>query len=131
MSLDHREGLVRIAREFDALVITDDVYDFLQWPCSPSDNARLPSHACVPRIVDVDGCGHRTSRVPVSNFPRINRSIDISMADQRKLSAIPFPMEASVRSSGRAVGRAGHRGPSLLYTASRRREASSSASRSA
>jgi DNA-binding transcriptional MocR family regulator len=58
MSLGHREGLVRIARQFDALVVTDDVYDFLQWPSSPSSGsstqAQSLSQAYVPRIVDVD-----------------------------------------------------------------------------
>jgi DNA-binding transcriptional MocR family regulator len=54
MSLGHREGLVRVARQFDALIITDDVYDFLQWPSSSSAHAQLPSHAYVPRVVDVD-----------------------------------------------------------------------------
>jgi DNA-binding transcriptional MocR family regulator len=56
MSLDHRERLIRIARQFDALIITDDVYDFLQWPSSHSTNARFPSQALVPRVVDVDRC---------------------------------------------------------------------------
>ena len=31
MSLERRQNLVQIAREYDALVITDDVYDQLQW----------------------------------------------------------------------------------------------------
>uniref|UniRef100_A0A8H7TMR1 Aminotransferase class I/classII large domain-containing protein n=1 Tax=Bionectria ochroleuca TaxID=29856 RepID=A0A8H7TMR1_BIOOC len=31
MSLKRREGLVRLARKYDALIIADDVYDFLQW----------------------------------------------------------------------------------------------------
>ena len=35
MSRSDREALVRLAREFDALVVTDDVYDFLQWPSDP------------------------------------------------------------------------------------------------
>ena len=54
MSLGHREGLVRVARQFDALVITDDVYDFLQWPSSDSTHALFPRVASVPRVVDVD-----------------------------------------------------------------------------
>ncbi len=64
MSIGHRERLVRIARKFDALIITDDVYDFLQWPSSPpstSTEARFPDQAYVPRIVDVDrfvSCGY-------------------------------------------------------------------------
>lgn len=52
MSLDHREALVRLAREYDALVVTDDVYDFLQWPSTPDG---LPGPAArLPRLVDVD-----------------------------------------------------------------------------
>lgn len=54
MSLNRRESLVRIARRFDALIITDDVYDFLQWPSSSSRHAPFPSQAHVPRVVDVD-----------------------------------------------------------------------------
>lgn len=52
MSLARRESLVRLARNYDALVLTDDVYDFLQWPSvleSPP-----PEHACLPRLVDID-----------------------------------------------------------------------------
>lgn len=59
MTIGRRERLVRIARRFDALVVTDDVYDFLQWPSSsPSTSAevRFPNQAYVPRIVDVDRC---------------------------------------------------------------------------
>ena len=45
---------MRIARENDALVITDDVYDQLQWPTEePSTSASL-EHAILPRVVDVD-----------------------------------------------------------------------------
>jgi DNA-binding transcriptional MocR family regulator len=52
MSLARREALVRLAREYDALIVTDDVYDFLQW--SPLPDGPLPDRACVPRIVDID-----------------------------------------------------------------------------
>ncbi|KAL9049446.1 MAG: hypothetical protein Q9162_007213 [Coniocarpon cinnabarinum] len=57
MSLRRREELVRVAREFDALVVCDDVYDFLQWRREPS--ARSPSIldsdvAQLPRVVDID-----------------------------------------------------------------------------
>ena len=43
-----------VAREHDALVITDDVYDQLQWPVNKA--ADLPSlrKAVAPRLVDVD-----------------------------------------------------------------------------
>ncbi len=35
MSLDRRQRLVRVAREFNALIITNNVYDFLQWAANP------------------------------------------------------------------------------------------------
>lgn len=53
MSLRRRQELIRLAREFDALVVTDDVYDVLRWPAdknASSDNlGDVP-----PRIVDLD-----------------------------------------------------------------------------
>jgi DNA-binding transcriptional MocR family regulator len=52
MSLSHRQKLVQLARKYDALVITDDVYDFLQWPTSSSTSAS--SKALLPRLVDID-----------------------------------------------------------------------------
>lgn len=54
MSLRRREQLVRLARQHDALVMTDDVYDMLQWPSCPRAAAKVMDKAIVPRIVDVD-----------------------------------------------------------------------------
>ncbi|PSN74566.1 PLP-dependent transferase [Corynespora cassiicola Philippines] len=54
MTLRRREELVRVAREFDALIITDDVYDFLQWPASPTAEKLSLDRAILPRIVDID-----------------------------------------------------------------------------
>ena len=54
MSLRRREELVRLAREYDALIITDDVYDQLQWPASPSTSNTPLTKSAIPRIVDVD-----------------------------------------------------------------------------
>jgi DNA-binding transcriptional MocR family regulator len=59
MSLRRRQGLVRLARRFDALLIADDVYDFLHWPVAePSEaeleTASLPPRQILPRLVDVD-----------------------------------------------------------------------------
>ena len=54
MSLRRRQQLVSVARQYDALVITDDVYDQLQWQ---RDRASLQPHdtkAAMPRIVDID-----------------------------------------------------------------------------
>ncbi|KAK2626674.1 hypothetical protein QTJ16_003849 [Diplocarpon rosae] len=54
MSLATREKLVRLARKYDALLLSDDVYDFIQFPSDPaSGRASLP-HALLPRIVDLD-----------------------------------------------------------------------------
>ena len=54
MSLSDRQELVRLAREFDGLVVTDDVYDFLQWSPDPNGSLRDPNRATQPRLVDID-----------------------------------------------------------------------------
>ncbi|KAF2203489.1 PLP-dependent transferase [Delitschia confertaspora ATCC 74209] len=55
MTLKRREELVRVARQYDALIITDDVYDFLQWYSNPAITETSPlDRAVLPRIVDVD-----------------------------------------------------------------------------
>lgn len=54
MSLSDREQLVQLAREFDALIVTDDVYDFLQWSVDPDSPLAAPDEARVPRLVDID-----------------------------------------------------------------------------
>ena len=54
MSLLRRQELVRVAREYDALIITDDVYDQLQWPSSPAVRTTSLEEAVLPRIVDID-----------------------------------------------------------------------------
>ena len=82
MSLRRRQQLVQVAREHDALIVTDDVYDQLQWPtndiatssnkdsaanisngqeqghkvsqCAGFDPAKDSIRACLPRIVDID-----------------------------------------------------------------------------
>ncbi|MCJ1247091.1 hypothetical protein MMC30_004302 [Trapelia coarctata] len=53
MSLARRQQLVRVAREYDALIIADDVYDQLQWLAYEPPTAKL-DEAIEPRVVDVD-----------------------------------------------------------------------------
>ncbi|KEF56630.1 uncharacterized protein A1O9_06819 [Exophiala aquamarina CBS 119918] len=54
MSLERRRQLIRLARRFDALVVTDDVYDMLQWPATPEVNPSRADQAILPRLVDID-----------------------------------------------------------------------------
>lgn len=57
MSLARREELVEIARQYDALIVTDDVYDQLQWPAVRTKDAEhdfTRMKAVMPRLVDVD-----------------------------------------------------------------------------
>lgn len=54
MSFRRRAELVWLARQYDALIVTDDVYDQLQWPNDISQSHTSLKHACQPRIVDVD-----------------------------------------------------------------------------
>ncbi|KAH6644650.1 pyridoxal phosphate-dependent transferase [Boeremia exigua] len=56
MSLRRRTELLELAREYDALVITDDVYDFLQWPSKITSESETLSveQSHLPRIVDID-----------------------------------------------------------------------------
>ncbi len=54
MSLSTRESLVRLARKHDALIVTDDVYDFLQFPTSSRTSNESLSNSLLPRLVDLD-----------------------------------------------------------------------------
>lgn len=54
MTLWRRQQLVSVARAHDALIITDDVYDHLQWLASNTSTEYLAERAVMPRIVDVD-----------------------------------------------------------------------------
>lgn len=53
LSLRMRQELVALARQYDALIVSDDVYDFLRWP----EDSLAPDNAVSevpPRLVDID-----------------------------------------------------------------------------
>lgn len=54
MSLRRREALVQLARKHDALVISDDVYDFLQWPLGSGVAPEALLGTKLPRLCDID-----------------------------------------------------------------------------
>lgn len=58
MSLSRREELVRLARNLDALLIADDVYDMLYWPTTKTETSEsfgpAPAKAILPRLIDID-----------------------------------------------------------------------------
>lgn len=55
MSRSRRESLLRLARKYDALIISDDVYDFLHWRSDPEIQVQCrPTTAILPRIVDLE-----------------------------------------------------------------------------
>lgn len=56
MSLSRRKDLIRLARKYDALIITDDVYDFVHWQMdTPSDDPGARSFSNIlPRLVDIE-----------------------------------------------------------------------------
>lgn len=60
MSLRRRQDLVKLARKYDALIICDDVYEFLQWDVvsslSPPEVSTLPLPNGTPiaRLIDID-----------------------------------------------------------------------------
>ena len=70
MTLQRRKDLVDLAREFDALVVCDDVYDFLQWPSQTSSSSPKPllKTAHLPRVVDIDRTLPNTSAKELDDF---------------------------------------------------------------
>ncbi|GKT41270.1 uncharacterized protein ColSpa_01451 [Colletotrichum spaethianum] len=68
LSIKTRKELVALAREYDALVVSDDVYDFLCW-ADISSIQEQPIAIVPPRLVDVDRnmLGYSTWGNTVSN----------------------------------------------------------------
>lgn len=76
MSLRRRESLVRLAREYDALIVADDVYDFLRWPAPPAHRRSFSPPASVEASPDLT---HNSSQqIPPSRLVDIDRSLPYS-----------------------------------------------------
>lgn len=57
MPLACREALVNLARAHNALIVSDDIYDMLQWPSAANDLTSplpLPFTSPLPRLIDID-----------------------------------------------------------------------------
>jgi DNA-binding transcriptional MocR family regulator len=56
MSLSRRKDLIRLARKYDALIIADDVYDFVHWRTdTPSNDPGTRGFSDIlPRLVDIE-----------------------------------------------------------------------------
>ncbi|KAJ5091392.1 hypothetical protein NUU61_006262 [Penicillium alfredii] len=107
MSLHRREQLIRLARQYDALIVTDDVYDFLQWSRTPYAKLTSPDRACVPRLVDVDryldggpqdGWGHAISNGSFSKL--IGPGTRTGWAEASEKVAYGLSQTGSTRSGG-------------------------------
>lgn len=104
-----REALVRLARKHDALVICDDVYDFLQWPTDGPVTAVRPPELLLPRLCDIDLAMGRDPSDPkgfgytVSNgsFSKISGpGIRTGWAEASPAFAAGLASTASTRSGG-------------------------------
>ncbi|KAJ4148301.1 hypothetical protein LMH87_002778 [Akanthomyces muscarius] len=110
MSLERREGLIKLARMYDALIISDDVYDLLQWstviPVTTRDRRpemRLPrlcdiDRALGPCVDDPHGFGHAVSN---GSFSKIaGPSLRTGWAEASPAFITGIAHAASTRSGG-------------------------------
>lgn len=61
MTLRRREALVKLAQKHDALIVSDDVYDFLQWPLGNATETKVLPRLCDLDVPGDDGFGHTIS----------------------------------------------------------------------
>lgn len=88
MTLQRRKDLVQLARESDALVVCDDVYDFLQWPSKLSTEGAIAlKTAHLPRLVDID----RTLPHPIDATPPSESHIFRNVCSNGSFSKLAGP----------------------------------------
>ncbi|OAA39050.1 Pyridoxal phosphate-dependent transferase, major domain protein [Cordyceps fumosorosea ARSEF 2679] len=109
MSLGRREGLVKLARKYDALIISDDVYDLLQWSLTTPVSTIRPPEMRLLRICDIDralgpcdndphGFGHAVSN---GSFTKIaGPSVRTGWAEAAPAFIAGLARAASTRSGG-------------------------------
>jgi len=61
MPLACRQKLVNVARRHDGLIVSDDIYDMLQWSSNPGEEETTLCNYTPPRFVDIDRSTSRSS----------------------------------------------------------------------
>jgi hypothetical protein len=108
-----------VAREFDALVVTDDVYDMLRWQKDPKSTKH--SEAIPPRLVDVDRyLDGGSEREGADGFGNVASNMTVSkIAGRKELitsnQVLTAPMQAQ------ASGPGGLKEPRSWHTESHKR----------
>ncbi|KAI9729376.1 MAG: hypothetical protein M1834_006900 [Cirrosporium novae-zelandiae] len=106
MSLARRIQLLQLARKFDALIITDDVYDFLRWPTdSKITNGYALPGPVPPRIVDLDrkleGSGDWGNSVSNGSFSKlVGPGVRVGWAEGTEAFSSRLSIVGSTRSGG-------------------------------
>jgi DNA-binding transcriptional MocR family regulator len=66
MPLTCRQKLVDVARRHDGLIVSDDIYDMLQWSSTPGKEETTLCNHTPPRFVDIDRLKSHSSTDPAS-----------------------------------------------------------------
>ncbi|KAI2602148.1 pyridoxal phosphate-dependent transferase [Hypoxylon sp. NC1633] len=111
MTLARRNGLVELARKYDALIICDDVYDCLQWPMNGNltPPSEWPPEMKLPRLCDIDlamgqaegdprGFGYAVSNGSFSKI--VGPGIRTGWAEGSRAFALGLAQTGSTKSGG-------------------------------
>ncbi|KAF4121454.1 Aspartate/methionine/tyrosine aminotransferase [Geosmithia morbida] len=103
MSVQKRKDLVCLARDYDALIVSDDVYDFLSWPERSEETDQMSS--VPPRLVDIDrgldGYGKWGNTLSNGSFSKIiGPGVRVGWADCAPALAVELAEIGSSSSGG-------------------------------